>query len=308
MAHYNVTGNATLITLATAWAANHSYVCHGDPLNCNSFTCGMTYARLYELTPDDERLALAVTMDRAVNTYTGYDWWWSDCQFMGMGAYFHYAKLLKDDRLRDLAYLQYRNITLGGPLGAAGAQPPLWDAPGLYHRDHTYVNKTDVNGDKIFWARGSGWVAAAIAQALPHVPAAHPYAVELAGRLALMAAALKPLQGADGFWRASLLDAGLFANPETTGTACFTFALAWGVNNGVLDAATYAPVVAAAWAGMTATALRADGLLGYCQPPNGQPNAALPTDTSDFCVGQFLLAGSEVFKLAGGVPPAHVAA
>ena len=75
---------------------------------------------------------------------------------------------------------------------------------------------------------------------LQHVPAAHPYAVELAGRLSLMAAALAPLQGADGFWRASLLDAAAFPNPETTGTACFTYALAWGVNNGVLDAATYA--------------------------------------------------------------------
>lgn len=51
---------------------------------------------------------------------------------MGMGAFFHFAKLLNDDRIRDLAYLQYRNVTLGGPLGVAGKQPPLWDAePGL---------------------------------------------------------------------------------------------------------------------------------------------------------------------------------
>jgi len=169
------------------------------------------------------------------------------------------------------------------------------------------VNVTDKNGDKVFWARGSGWVAAAIAQALQHVPSTHPYAVELAGRLRLMAAALAPLQGSDGFWRASLTDAGLFPNPETTGTACFTYAIAWGINNGVLDAATYTPIAAAAWAGMSAVALQANGLVGYCQPPNGQPNGALPTDTSDFCVGQFLLAGSEVFKLAGGVPPQHVA-
>ena len=130
------------------------------------------------------------------------------------------------------------------------------------------------------------------------------------------------------------MDASLFPGPETTGTACFTYAIAWGINNGVLDAATYTPIAAAAWAGMSAVALQANGLVGYCressppfaqpasarnpgltpnppppraEPPNGQPNGALPTDTSDFCVGQFLLAGSEVFKLAGGVPPQHVA-
>ena len=32
-----------------------------------------------------------------------------------------------------------------------------------------------------------------------------------------MAAALKPQQGADGLWRASLLDSSEFPNPETTG-------------------------------------------------------------------------------------------
>jgi len=225
---------------------------------------------------------------------------------MGLGSFFAFSKLLGTSRFRDEAFYQYLNVTLGGPNGTAGKQPPLWDpVPGLYHRDHTYVNVTDKNGDKIFWARGSGWVAAAIAEALQHVPAAHPYYVELAGRLALMAKALAPLQGADGFWRASLLDAALFANPETTGTACFTYALAWGVNNGVLDAATYTPVVAAAWAGLAGTALQPSGRVGWCQPPNGQPNAATANDTSDFCVGQFLLAGSEVFKLAGGVPPAR---
>ena len=306
MAHYNVTGNKTIAALATAWAANHSWVCKdaGDPLDCNSFACGMTFARLYEIAPSDEKLALAVTMDRAINTYTGYDWWWSDCEFMGLGTYFHYAKLLNDDRIRDLAYLQYSNITFGGPKGASGGQPPLWDAPGLYHRDHTYVNVTDKNGDKVFWARGSGWVMAALAQALQHMPSTHPYAIEFAKRLGLMADALVPLQGADGFWRASLLDAALYPNPETTGTSCFTFALAWGINNGILDATKFTPIVETAWMGLATTALQSNGLVGWCQPPNGQPNPATQTDTSDFCVGQFLLAGSEVYKLAGGVPPA----
>ena len=211
----------------------------------------------------------------------------------------HMGAILADTRIWDLAMSEYYNATLGGPKGPA-TQPPLWDAPGLYHRDHTYVNKTDKNGKKVFWARGNGWAAASFAKALPHLPAGHPYAAELRQRLQLMAAALAPLQGADGMWRASLLDAALIPNPETTGTACFTFALAYGINAGVLDAATYTPIVAAAWQGLSTIALQPSGLVGWCQPADGAPNPAVQTGTSDFCVGQFLLAASEVYKLAGG--------
>ncbi len=115
-----------------------------------------------------------------------------------------------------------------------------------------------------------------------------------------MAASLAKLQGADGFWRSSLLDADQFPTPETTGTACYTYALAWGVNNGVLPAATYTPVVLSAWAGLSSVALQSDGVVGWCQPEAGSPGPATVNSTSDFCVGQFLLAGSEVLKLVSG--------
>jgi hypothetical protein len=45
-------------------------------------------------------------------------------------------------------------------------------------------------------------------------------------------------------------------------------------------------------------ALQPDNVVGYCQPIGGGPAPAGPTDTSDFCVGQFLLAGSEVARLS----------
>jgi hypothetical protein len=38
--------------------------------------------------------------------------------------------------------------------------------------------------------------------------------------------------------------------------------------------------------------------VGYCQPVGGSPGPTSPTNTSDFCVGLFLLAASEVLKLA----------
>jgi unsaturated rhamnogalacturonyl hydrolase len=257
-------------------------------------------AALYELAPADYKLSLAVTIDKAIATLKPYSWWWVDCLFMTQGALMHLGKLLQDTRVWDLAFSQYSDITTGGPAGPA-TQPSLWDDDAdLYHRDQTYINKTDKNGKKIFWSRGDGWAAMSMASALPHLPVGHPYQVEYARRLQLLAAALAPLQGADGMWRASLLDAALIPNPETTGTACFTYAMAYGINSGVLDAATYTPIVAAAWQGLATIALQPSGLVGWCQPADGAPNPAVQTGTSDFCVGQFLLAASEVYKLAGG--------
>jgi hypothetical protein len=223
---------------------------------------------------------------------------------MGLGSFNAYATLLQDDRLSALAFAEYMNTTHGGPAGPA-TQPGLWDADSrLYYRDHTFVNKTDANGDKIFWARGNGWAIASFAQSLKALPPAHPHAAEYAARLVTMAGALKDLQGADGLWRASLADAALFPHGETTGSACFTFAIAFGVNAGLLDAATYTPVAAKGWEGLTSISLQPGGLVAWCQPPGGAPGTETANSTSDFCVGQFLLAGSEVFKLAGGVPPA----
>ena len=65
-----------------------------------------------------------------------------------------------------------------------------------------------------------------------------------------------PVQGADGLWRSSLLDAAHYPNPETTGSACFTYAIAYGINAGLLDATTYIPVVAAAWEGLANISLQ----------------------------------------------------
>ena len=306
MAHYATTKNETIALLAERWAANHSYVCSdaGDAYDCNSFACGMTYAALYQRAPAPQKLALAVTMDLAIGNYVGQDWWWVDCMFMGLGSFNSFGTLLQDERLSDLAFYEYMNATHGGPAGPA-TQPGLWDAEArLYYRDHTFVNKTDPSGKKIFWSRGNGWAIASFAQSLKALPAGHPHAAEYAARLVAMAGALKDIQGADGMWRPSLADAALFPNPETTGSACFAFAIAFGVNTGLLDAATYAPVAAAAWAGLTSIALQPSGLVGWCQPPGGAPGSESASSTSDFCVGQFLLAGSEIFKLAGGVPPA----
>jgi hypothetical protein len=116
-----------------------------------------------------------------------------------------------------------------------------------------------------------------------------------------MSAALKDVQRADGFWNVSLYDPDHYPGPETSGTALFVYGIASGINNGLLDDATYRPVIARAWDALVNTAVHPSGKLGYVQGVGKEPASAQPVtaaSSADFGVGVFLLAGSEVWKMA----------
>ncbi len=72
-----------------------------------------------------------------------------------------------------------------------------------------------------------------------------------------------------------------------------TYAMAWGINNGVLDRKTYEPVVAKAWRGMLQH-VYADGRLGCIQQTGADPAFYRPTASYTYGVGGFLLAGNEL--------------
>jgi unsaturated rhamnogalacturonyl hydrolase len=114
-----------------------------------------------------------------------------------------------------------------------------------------------------------------VLQYLPKADARRP---EYVAMLETMAAALKKWQGADGLWRSDLTHPMAFPNPETSGTGFITFAMAWGINNAILDRATYLPVVRAGWQGLVDN-VDANGKLGYVQGVGAGPAAATPTST-----------------------------
>ena len=70
---------------------------------------------------------------------------------------------------------------------------------------------------------------------------------EYTSKLVAMAAKVKLLQGQDGCWRSSLLDAEQFPMIETSGSSLFVFGLAWGINRGVLPAADYRAAAMKGW-------------------------------------------------------------
>ena len=119
-----------------------------------------------------------------------------------------------------------------------------------------------------------------------------------------MMEAVLPLQREDGFWNVSLHDPDNYGGPETSGTGFFTYGLAWGVNNGYLDEGIYKPAALKGWHALADSALHEDGFLGYVQSTGKQPSDGQPVtwesvpNFEDYGLGAFLLAGSEICKLA----------
>lgn len=166
----------------------------------------------------------------------------------------------------------------------------------LYYRDSRFFDQREPNGQKVFWSRGNAWVLAGLARVLQYLPEDYPARPRYRALFLAMAGRVAALQGEDGYWRASLLDPDSRPAPETSGTGFFTYALAWGVNQGLLDRATFEPVVRSGWQALV-HAVHPNGMLGYVQRVGDRPGDTGPDNTAPYGVGAFLLAGSEVYRL-----------
>ena len=113
----------------------------------------------------------------------------------------------------------------------------------LFFRDSTFFQKREANGKKVFWSRGNGWVMAGLVRVLQYLPMNHPDRPRFEQLFKDMAAKIVTCQQPDGLWRASLLDPEDYPAKETSGSGFFTYALAWGVNQGLLDRAKFEPAV-----------------------------------------------------------------
>ena len=172
----------------------------------------------------------------------------------------------------------------------------------LFARDLGYVIKNDdndryeANGQKIFWSRGNGWVMGGLVRILKELPQDYPQRPFYEQLFREMAAKVRSLQQADGLWRASLLDPDSYPGGETSGSGFFCYALAYGINSGLLDK-SYLPAVEKAWIGLN-HCLQAGGKVGWVQPIGADPRKNFSADSWEvYGTGAFLLAGSEVIKL-----------
>jgi len=164
----------------------------------------------------------------------------------------------------------------------------------LYYRDSRYFTMREDAGNKIFWSRGNGWVYAGLVNILRILPQDHPSYPRYVQLYKDMSVTIADLQHGNGFWSPSLLDKREDQKPETSGTGFMTYGLAWGLNNGHLDEATYGPVVRKGWQALV-SAVGDDGMLGWVQPIGSAPDSVLETDSQLYGVGAFLLTAEQMF-------------
>jgi unsaturated rhamnogalacturonyl hydrolase len=287
LAYLGVSGVTPNISTQT-WAASNDYAVDSGPDSDgpNDLGAGEVYLMLGQ--PDSIRARVASEV--AAQNYTL--WSYVDALNMGMPSY---ARLgILDKNAADLNAMQAQFNYTKNILGLFN------EATGLWWRDASF------KGTNTYWSRGNGWAMMALAKVLQILPATEP---RYAGYLQVfdqMAAALVPLQLSDGFWGADLRNPSAYGYEES-GTAFFTYAIAWGINAGILSPSVYGPVVSRAWTALSTIALQASGEVGYVQgattgssqPSDGQPVKV--TDTAAYGVGGFLLAGSEMVHISN--PP-----
>jgi rhamnogalacturonyl hydrolase YesR len=217
-------------------------------------------------------------------------WCWADALFMAPPAWIELSRQTGDGRYRRYALAEYRRTV-----------EFLYDpAEHLLYRDSRFFERRDAAGRKEFWSRGNGWVFASLARSIPMLPVGDPDRIWMERLFREMAARLVTLQKPDGYWAPSLL-ASTDSPPETSGTAFFTYGLAWGLRAGLLDRAGYEPAARRGWAALT-QAIQPDGRLGYVQQVSDRPEQVAPTDTQYYGTGAFLLAATAIADLA---PSAH---
>ena len=305
MEAYRLTGKQKYLDYSVAWAGHNKWMGatsgdrskwkykYGETLEHVLFgdwqICFQTYIDLYNILPEDKRIKRArEVMEYEMSTPQHDYWWWADGLYMVMPVMTKLYKVTGNTQYLDklYEYILYSDSIM------------LDRETGMYYRDAKYVypKHKSANGKKDFWARGDGWVLAGLAKVLADLPADNRNYSFFADKYLRLAKAVAECQQPEGYWTRSMLDPEHAPGPETSGTAFFTYGLMWGVNNGLLCAAEYMPVIDRAWEYLSTKALQKNGRVGYVQPIGERAIPGQVVDANseaDFGVGAFLLAACE---------------
>lgn len=216
-------------------------------------------------------------------------WCWCDALFMAPPTLLRLGRALDDPRYARFVHAEYQATT-----------DYLYDpTERLFFRDSRFFDRRDEKGRKLFWSRGNGWVMAGLVRILDALPANDPARPRYLRLFRDMAARIVALQKPDGYWAPSLLANERDTPPESSGTGFFTYALAWGVRTGVLDATQYKAPAIRGWRAME-RAVQPGGMLGWVQQVSDRPDSVAANETQFYGAGAYLLAGTAMYDLARG--------
>ena len=213
-------------------------------------------------------------------------WWWCDALYMAPAIFKRLYTLTGDKKYLKFAHKEYLDC-----------YEHLYDKDEhLFFRDGKYLNAKDEKGGKVFWSRGNGWVLGGLAEVLKYLPEEdkkyRPFYEQL---LQEMSEKIASLQREDGYWRTNLLNADIYPMPETSGTGLFTYAIMYGINQGILPADKYLPIVRKGWDAMV-KAVNTEGKVGWTQMVAQKPGKVVKKDTRAYSVGSLLMIASELYR------------
>lgn len=302
---YKTTDDSRLLDYLVDWGEKHNWTLAKAEM-WNDHLAGQTYIDLYQLdTTKTERIldikssidafiAVGDTQGRGF----GADWNWIDASFMAMPLFAKLADLTGDKIYYEQMHTLFMDMkdNIGGGLFS--------EEDGLWWRDADFVAPyKEPNGEDCFWSRGNGWVTGALVRTLDFMPKDGPNRGLYESILKQMCEALLKVQRDDGMWNVSLHDPNHFGGKEVSGSSFFTYGMAWGVNNGLLNAEKYKPAIYKAWHTLVTECLHPDGFMGFVQSTGKEPKDGQPVtydsvpDFEDYALGAFLLAGSEIYKM-----------
>lgn len=278
----------------TGWQPGPRYD-HADDI-----TISQTYIDVYRLKKDQRMIQATIDTVQKLRTVPGREvrqhkitWWWCDALFMAPPTLAKLGVTLKDPSyfaVNDSFFRETYDLLYN-------------KNEHLFARDASYLvnaqgeGKKEKNGKLVFWSRGNGWVMGGLVRLLEELPEDHPTRGFYLDIYRAMAEKIISLQQADGLWRASLLDPASYPGGEGSGSGFFCYALAWGINKGLLDKEKYRPAVKKAWEGLN-TLVSAEGRVGWVQPIGADPQKNFSAESWEvYGAGAFLLAGSEVIKM-----------
>lgn len=299
-AAYETTGDKKLLKAMVDMGEKNQWKPGPRLLHADDIAICQTYVDVYRIKKDPamiqpftesmEKFLVTLYPVKGIEQIT---WWWCDALFMAPPAMVKLSMTTGDKRFMEKSDELFHQC-----------YDLLYDKEEhLFARDLNYVikgepsDKREANGKKIFWSRGNGWVMGGLALLLSELPKDYKERPFYEKIYKEMAKRIASLQQEDGLWRASLLDPQSYPGGEASGSGFYTYALAWGINNGLLSKDEYLPVVEKAWKGMN-TLIQPDGHVGWCQPIGADPKKNFTAESWEvYGSGAFLLAGSEVIKL-----------
>ncbi len=289
MATYQATDDRKYLSAALEWSEKQEFQIGPRKLHGDDQVMGQVYLALYDELKNPYMIQdIQASFDSSMmNHWQGrLVWNWCDGLFMAPPALAQLARITQSEK-----YITYMDSLWWE------TYEYLYDPEEhLFYRDARYKDTLNVNGQKIFWSRGNGWVIAGLARVLTFLPPDDLRRLKYIEVFQDMSYTIASRQGINGLWTTGLNDTEEFPELETSGTAFFTYAFAWGINQGYLEREIFMPVVQKAWDGLVNN-VDDNGRLGRVQQPWDRPGVVYKDGHQEYGTGAFLIAGLEVALL-----------